>query len=699
MLRFSRNLKSTIVIGGFSAFAAVPAAAQGEPPAVPPDEGGDVAPAEVQLEEEGDAADEPATPPTQPPPPAAQPAAETDATATAGAEAGAAVTVGTDATATAEVAAAEEEEAVVLGTGETMASHAGVEVGTGDWEFGYHGFFRAPMRFGIGSRDLRPGQSSSDYSETTLHLPLVPDDQHLSWQRTNHSFTDWAEMFFSVGNPYARGTIAIEGYNFSQGSYSQPNQQFGISQGFIEIMPELPYENVRLKWKVGTAWGNYGKAGRYDAGEYDTYVFGRTKGAGEVLHVEIDLSGITLGVDHGIGTKRPDASVYNTARFTMLEHQHLFLETGGLMAGLHLLHAWAQEEDRDGTGEPGDMYYARWGSSDPGVHDGSYANWQLPDGSETIMGAEIKYDFGMGGLFYAGFAHMMAKNALTVAPAIEWMHAEGGGEFNLGVTNNYLDNPRCEGANLVGAGDPDNDLGDFGCSSRGTGNVSALSVQYEFSVTNLLQGLEDGTTFWGDGMDFNFRIYNMLSIVNSDYDATRDAYAVLDRDINDPGGEIPDYYSSHVKEKVGLDMVFSAFPALAFGARIDHLRPNNHLPEQNFTILSPRLIFRSRWVTREMITVQYSRYFYQQRLCSTIMPYNPANPIDDSVSTRVQFTGYPVDQRCVQMPSAPRQPEGWGSISQNGEHDDDRGQPVAGGNPNQVRPDLNVVQISAQMWW
>ncbi len=194
-------------------------------------------------------------------------------------------------------------------------------------------------------------------------------------------------------------------------------------------------------------------------------------------------------------------------------------------------------------------------------------------------------------------------------------------------------------------------------------------------------------------------IYNMLSIVHSDYDAEADAYAVLDRNLNDPDGEVPDYYSRHIKEKVGLDMVFSAFPALAFGARVDHLRPNDHLPEQSFTILSPRLIFRSRWVTREMITVQYSRYVYQQRLCRTIEPYNPVDPDAGTVSTRVVFTGHPADQRCVQMPSAPRQPEGWGSIAQNGENDDDRGQPVAGGNPNQVRPDLNVIQISAQMWW
>ena len=43
--------------------------------------------------------------------------------------------------------------------------------------------------------------------------------------------------------------------------------------------------------------------------------------------------------------------------------------------------------------------------------------------------------------------------------------------------------------------------------------------------------------------------------------------------------------------------------------------PNNHISEQTFSILSPRLMFKTAWVTHERITLGYSRYFYDQRVC------------------------------------------------------------------------------------
>jgi hypothetical protein len=697
MLRFSRTLRTSITICGISVFAASSAAAQGDPPAVPAEEPAGVAPAEVKLEEAPAAEAAPAPAAEQPAPAAEQPAAApaaapaAPATAEAGAEAGAAVTIGAETTAEA------EGEAVVLGA-TTPASRGGVDVGTGDWEFGYHGYFRAPMRIGIGSRsdEMRSYTAgdpapSDDFSSTTLHLPLVPDDQHLSWQRTNHSYTDWAEMFFSVGSPYARGTLAIEGYNFTQASWSEPPTQFGISQGFVEIMPELPYENVRFNWRVGSAWGNYGKAGRWDAGEFDTYLFGRTKGAGEVARVELDVTPVTFALEHGFQTKRPDPSWYNTARFTLLNHVHGYLEYEGLTLGLHHLYTWAQEENRDGTGDDivaAEQYTAQWGEI---AADGAEGNWRLPDGSMAIMGAEIKYDAGPYGLGYIGFANLNAKRALVVGNAVEWMHADGGGVFNLGVVNNYLDNPRCLGAQHAS--------NTTSCSSRGTGQVNALLFQYEFSVTNLIQGLEDGTTFWGEGMDFKALVYAMFNQVKSDYNAAQDAWAIAEADALGYAAPV-DNYSDHTKLKFGTDLTFSAFPAAAFAVRFDRVQPNSNLEKQSFSILSPRIEFRSRWVTRETIHVQYSRYFYDQRDCSPLLSdYNFADPDGGTPAVPpTAWTGSPASQNCVQYPSAPRQPEGWGAIQMNNEPDS-RGQPVAGGNPNNVRPDVNVITVAAEMWW
>ena len=278
---------------------------------------------------------------------------------------------------------------------------------------------------------------------------------------------------------------------------------------------------------------------------------------------------------------------------------------------------------------------------------------------------------------------MRAKDSLTVDRVLEWMHSDGGGFFNNGVTNNYLDNPRCNVVSFVG---PPPAYGQ-GCSSGGTGTVNSILFQYDFSVANLLQGLRDGTTYWGEGTDFHALFYAMYNTVSSDYNAANDARATE----TGPDGLAVDKYSEHTKLKFGTDLQFNAFPIGGLAVRFDRLQPNDNLPEQSFSILSPRLFIRSQWITRELIIVQYSRYLYDQRVCDVATAYDPSlqNPNN---------TGLPANQRCAQYPSAPRQPEGWGARMIDNEPKT-RGNPVAGGNPGNVRPDVNVITVAARMWW
>ena len=95
------------------------------------------------------------------------------------------------------------------------------------WKFEFHGYIRAPMRVGLGKRD-KPGAGQST---TTLHSPIIPDDQYLSWQSSPHNKTDWAELYLSLGNSWAKGTVSIQGYNFADAGFSNPTTQLGISVG------------------------------------------------------------------------------------------------------------------------------------------------------------------------------------------------------------------------------------------------------------------------------------------------------------------------------------------------------------------------------------------------------------------------------------------------------------------------------------
>ncbi|MBN2196352.1 MAG: hypothetical protein JW751_26295 [Polyangiaceae bacterium] len=801
MLCHSSRLITTVFITSF--FMAGTALGQ-EP------EGG-VAPAPVELEEEGEGEEAPAAAPG-----AAAPAAAPDDTPTLEEEPDPTATAGVALGATASpAAAAAPAPSVVLGAEAGPANAGGVDVGTGGWTFGFHGYFRAPFRSGIASREpsqrtglptepppndpvvgapetiipppgsrravLNPDgtytgwyaprdfDSAKAYKKTTFHIPQVPDDQFLSWQHTSHNPTDWAELFFSVSSPIAEGTLSVEGYSFTQSAYADPETQFGVAQGWVTIKPPLPWDNVKITAKAGSFTVKYGMSGRYDAGEYDTYLFGRTKVMGGLLREQFQLGKIRLAFEEGFGGRRPHPSKYNTAKFSLLSHNHAFLEYQNLMVGLHFLHTWAQEEDRDGQGCPGpggindetgypsnnSTCQILWGTGPAvqnadgtwsrGAHnayggagdsntpvypvgsvagygafgDGADANVWLPDGQMTIVGPEIKLDTQLLGLFYLGGNAILARNALTVAPSVEILHSNGGGEFSLGVTNQYLDNPACNPAKGE-------------CSTGGTGNIYTGMFQWEFGLQNFIRALQDRDRFWGEGRDFVMKNYVMLNIIDSQYDVYLDGslgaknpYGEIGSNGSFPyyawpsGGagadgrtwiEAGDNYSKQVKVKFGTDLYGSLFSAMAVGLRFDHLKPNNHLPNQAFSIISPRIEFRSRWVTREKIVLQYSRYMYAKRECDVGRAFNPYAPLSspyegdppvsnyDFPGSPQNFSGYPANQDCVQIPSGPRLPEGWGATSLEATTNW-RGAPITGGNPNSTRPDENVINLTASMWW
>jgi len=510
--------------------------------------------------------------------------------------------------------------------------------------------------------DRAPGQSA-----LTLHAPVIPDGQSLSWQSTSHNRSDWSELFFGIGNSWAKATVGLQGYNFTDASFDDPKTQYGIGQAFVTLMPDLGYENARLSLKVGASQDRYGAAGKYDAGEYDTYLFGRTHVIGETLRAEYDPSEAwTLWFEQGVGGKRPDPSSFNNARFTMLAHGHVGLNRGSeLQFSAHMLYSWAQEEDRPYDVSKENTQYAS------SVVD-------APDGNLWVAGADARLELGAFGYLYGGYSHTGAKNALVVGRALEVLHASGGGEYRLGVVDNYL-GPGCSAAfaDPQAAGGPTERTGGLvgpgsipapvGCSA-GTGSVDSFVAQYEFSLTNFLRMSEEGgQKFWGEGADLKVVLYGMLNKVKSDY-------RPVDKTIWGPT-------DGNLKLKYGADIQYHATPSLTAALRVDRLQPNSDIPEQSFAVVSPRLVFTSNWVTREQLTFQYSRYIYNQREC----PAGAVSPADFSRLRSAQSA------LCVQPPASATPPDGFG-INSEVQDADLRSAPT-------LRPDLNVFKIEATFWW
>jgi hypothetical protein len=557
------------------------------------------------------------------------------------------------------------------------------------WKFDYHGYLRAPMRIGF-SKQLPEDTNGygTGKSRNTIHEAAIPDDQYLSFQSTAHNMRSWAEGFFSYGNQLARGVIGIGSYNLTEGGFNDTDANWGISQAYVVITPDLGYENVRIWGKAGAVVDRYGMSGRYDAGEYDMYMFGRTHVIGETFHVDYDVTpSWTMYFEQGFGTHKPDPNTYNNARYTLLHHEHIGLKQGrDLEFGAHYLMSWSQEEYRTTASSNDAFTSVGWDATAKSPRNG------LPPGHLWVTGLEARAELGAFGYIYGAYSHVGSDYSLTVSRAIEVLHASGGGEFELGVASNYLDSPACHSAPpsatvaaTPGAATPPENwtpLDADGCSD-GNGNINALHAQYEFSLTNFNQQISGGQRFWGAGFDAILKLYGVGIWVDS---KARDTTKVSKTDGTAGLAKTPTTYKV-TKSKFGADLTIQALPWLSPGIRFDRVMPNSHISEQGFSILSPRIQFKSQWVTHERITLGYSHYFYDKRVCEPRIQNTHAIGGTVPDSTEDPLAAY----RCTQAPPSAVPYDGFGASTAK--------QDAGNRAPSVTRPDENVFKIEATMWW
>lgn len=446
---------------------------------------------------------------------------------------------------------------------DTLVSGQSVGIGrdlekTDAWEFGFKGFFRAPMRVGHGSLD---GQQQ-------FHAPpIVPDNNYTTWAYTNANPGPWVEMLFQYGNDRAKMTTSIASYNITSGSYRELQAQLGIDRAFLTLtFPDALGDFGGLNWNVGVFSDRYGAAGRYDAGVYETYLFGRTRIAGETLSTNLYLTDdLTLLAEHGIGAKM-DQQLWTNAAIrppgagemqggyqpyepypgpvqqgsTLLHHAHLGLGFRDMFTVTgHYINTWT----RDNRATMGD-----------------------PDGNIRVMGGEIKLINSYFGQGYLGFSNLKATNAVVVSDSLEVLHSQGGWQ----LTNNY-----------------------FG--GNGTGSMNTILFQYRFSLAAFLLRMPQ---WWGDGSDVVATVFGMYNSISTE--------------------NTPQNGGGDKRFKSGLDVLYTPLPVIGFGGRVDLVQPDLDNSRKSFTVLSPRIVLRTNYVTHEQVIIQYQRYLYNDE---TALPF------------------------------------------------------------------------------
>ncbi len=435
-----------------------------------------------------------------------------------------------------------------------------------DWGFKFKGFFRAPMRLGIdASGSLTPGQLQ-------FHAPPVtPDGNYTRWAYTNISPGPWAELLFQYGNQRVMMTTSIASYNITSGGWRELQDQLGIDRAFLTMkFPEALGDFGGVALDVGIFSNRYGAMGKYDAGQYETYLMGRTRMAGATVTMDLDLgddfkfifeNGFGAKVDqqyqrYTTGTNTPTYDYPSWQPYpgqatqqgtNMILHDHLGVVIKGIWT-IQAHHILSFVKD------------ARWNvgttGGDPPANSSkpSYAN-APGTGYIDITGVDVKLDGGWMGDGYAGFSILKAKNALTINDSIEVLHSQGGWQ----LAQNYF---------------PD-----------GNGTIYSAAVQYTFSLAAVMMRPRP---FWGQAADLTIRPFAMLNMVKNTTGGAND--------VN--------------KLKEGIDIVYSFIPNLAAGLRFDSVNPNMSNSTQTFYVISPKLIFRSEFVTHEAVVLQYSYYQY-----------------------------------------------------------------------------------------
>ena len=491
---------------------------------------------------------------------------------------------------------------------------------TEDWTFGFHGSFKAPWRAsfdhhqvtqyelgddGLALEDANGNLVTKDpFKDWRFNMaPSLPDTNYSDWKYTNNLVAPFAEIMFSYGNSVATGTISIAAENITDGSWRNMQAQLGVNEAFLTLsFPKVFGERGGLFLNAGIFGNRYGGMGRFDAGRYDTYIFGQTHVAGETLTAKLALTdNLALVIEHGFGAtadvlpgnaKEISGDVYSeSANFdwmpysgawgelpAMLNHLHagvvfhsskLFKE---LMVNAHFLHAFTNSEDKNDANP----------NSDPPYHN--------PDGKQIVAGAEVKANGAMFGDLYFGFSHLITDGLARMPDALELLHSPGGWVM---LHNFYGDQTLTTGTSSNPNPNP------------GTGKINTLAWQYMFSLSRLLYFLE-GKEFWGQGPDLQVSTWGMLNLVDPDKDLRPALRNWAEK-----------------KLKVGAELMYTPLQYLAVGFRFDRVMPDldydageeeindstasSYAP---FTVISPIIRVKTAFLTHEEVTIQYSRYLW-----------------------------------------------------------------------------------------
>jgi hypothetical protein len=302
---------------------------------------------------------------------------------------------------------------------------------------------------------------------------------------------------------------------------------------------------------VGAFTSRYGTMGEYDEGRYGTPLIARIGGIGEMVSARLPFADSAVLLEQGLQGQTNTAGASITPDvwndFANPEEGTTFVN-----------HFHAGYSYRSFVTVGAHFINAQ-------SHDDRATGTLEPDGNVNVLAADVRLTMGRFGHFYAAVADTRASHARTISRILSILNTPGG----PGLENDYL------GSDAAG--------GD------GTGSLVTVGGQYDLSIGRLVSY---PAQFAGDGPDVFVSAFGMMTHVSSLVPFNNGMYG-----------------DGVTKAKYGIEATYSLLPWLAVSARYDQVAPNVQDNRYSFSVLSPRLIFRTGWNATDQVVLQYSHWF------------------------------------------------------------------------------------------
>ncbi len=436
---------------------------------------------------------------------------------------------------------------------------------TQEFVLGINGYMAAALAMGFGSRTHEAGPNQSG---TVLHTgPEVPG-QYGSFAFTGTVPGVWGELKFVYGNQRVSANVQIAGWRFGRPEgYYLPAGHLGINQAFLDFRL-LRSDKLQLQWKVGAFSDLYGQMGEWGEGQYGSSLIANVTGAGETLYADYALSpDLSIRLEHGVkamldkaplGIKPGDPSVgwaYPAAGSTYVHHAHVAATFRGALTGaLHYAHGFSHDDRGDPIDDAATTINERK---------------RHPDGSADLLGADLRFRGGHLGFLFLGVGYADIKHAQSLQPAAIRALNAGSRDFSGWFGPEVLYD--------------DSDI---------SGRALNVGFEYDVSVGSFLRHPIPSP---GDLPDLRLSLFGVhQSILETEREKFQDDSRL----------------------KLGTELSYSALKWLVLVGRVDRVMPELDDQSRAFTVVSPRIVFRTSWYTKEQVFLQYAHWFYGDNVVS-----------------------------------------------------------------------------------